>query len=264
MKLAGFGLETLTLLALALVIGIIVDDAIVDVENIQRHIDRGDPPHVAAIAATDEIGLTVTAATLTIVAVFLPVGLMGGVTGIFFRPFGLTISAAVMTSLLVARTLSPLLVGLVAPAGAVEGDGARSRAMVPLRRTATATCSRGRSSIAPRGAACAAVAGGGRRDHSADPEGIHSHDSTGATSWSSVDGAAGHVARLDQCDYLAGGGFRPAGSRCGGGVRGGGNGRGRPRPGDPARSRAGRERSVDPRRAGADPAPASCRSGEPT
>jgi multidrug efflux pump subunit AcrB len=109
MKLAGFGLETLTLLALALVIGIIVDDAIVDVENIQRHIDRGDPPHVAAIAATDEIGLTVTAATLTIVAVFLPVGLMGGVTGIFFRPFGLTISAAVITSLLVARTLSPLL-----------------------------------------------------------------------------------------------------------------------------------------------------------
>lgn len=109
MKLAGFGLETLTLLALALVIGIIVDDAIVDVENIQRHIDRGDPPHVAAVAATDEIGLTVTAATLTIVAVFLPVGLMGGVTGIFFRPFGLTISVAVLTSLLVARTLSPLL-----------------------------------------------------------------------------------------------------------------------------------------------------------
>lgn len=109
MRVGGFGLETLTLLALALVIGIIVDDAIVDVENIQRHIDRGDPPHVAAIAATDEIGLTVTAATLTIVAVFLPVGLMGGVTGIFFRPFGLTISAAVLTSLLVARTLSPLL-----------------------------------------------------------------------------------------------------------------------------------------------------------
>lgn len=109
MWLFGFGLETLTLLALALVVGIIVDDAIVDVENIQRHIDRGDPPAVAAISATDEIGLTVTAATLTIVAVFLPVGMMGDVTGIFFRPFGLTISAAVITSLLVARTLSPLL-----------------------------------------------------------------------------------------------------------------------------------------------------------
>ena len=109
MWLAGFGLETLTLLALALVIGIIVDDAIVDVENIQRHIDRGDPPREAAISATNEIGLTVTAATLTIVAVFLPVGMMGGVVGIFFRPFGLTVSAAVLTSLLVARTLSPLL-----------------------------------------------------------------------------------------------------------------------------------------------------------
>ena len=124
MRLAGFGLETLTLLALALVIGIIVDDAIVDVENIQRHIDRGDPPHVAAIAATDEIGLTVTAATLTIVAVFLPVGMMGGVTGIFFRPFGLTISAAVITSLLVARTLSPLLAAWwLRPSGASHEPG---------------------------------------------------------------------------------------------------------------------------------------------
>ena len=127
MRLAGFGLETLTLLALALVIGIIVDDAIVDVENIQRHIDRGDPPREAAIAATDEIGLTVTAATLTIVAVFLPVGLMGGVTGIFFRPFGLTISAAVVTSLLVARTLSPLLSSWwLRPAGrGAEGEKGR-------------------------------------------------------------------------------------------------------------------------------------------
>ena len=124
MQLAGFGLETLTLLALALVIGIIVDDAIVDVENIQRHLDRGDPPHVAAIAATDEIGLTVTAATLTIVAVFLPVGFMGGVVGIFFRPFGLTISAAVVTSLLVARTLSPLLSSWWLRPARREGTGA--------------------------------------------------------------------------------------------------------------------------------------------
>jgi len=105
----GFNLETITLLALALVIGIIVDDAIVDVENIVRHLENGKPPHQAAISATNEIGLTVTAATLTIVAVFLPVGLMGGVVGQFFKPFGLTVSAAVITSLLVARTLSPLL-----------------------------------------------------------------------------------------------------------------------------------------------------------
>ncbi len=109
MAWAGFELETITLLALAIVIGIIVDDAIVDVENIARHIELGQEPTEAAALATDEIGLTVTAATLTIVAVFLPVGLMSGVIGRFFRPFGLTISAAVITSLLVARTLSPVL-----------------------------------------------------------------------------------------------------------------------------------------------------------
>ncbi len=109
MAIYGFNLETITLLALALVIGIIVDDAIVDVENIARHLEEGEAPRQAAIHATNEIGLTVTATTMTIVAVFLPVGLMGGVLGQFFRPFGLTISAAVITSLLVARTLSPLL-----------------------------------------------------------------------------------------------------------------------------------------------------------
>lgn len=112
MAVAGFDLETITLLALALVIGIIVDDAIVDVENIARHIEEGETPEQAAVSATDEIGLTVTAATLAIVAVFLPVGLMGGTLGQFFRPFGLTVSAAVLTSLLVARTLSPLLASL--------------------------------------------------------------------------------------------------------------------------------------------------------
>lgn len=110
MALFGFNLETITLLALALVVGIIVDDAIVDVENIARHLEEDDTsPRQAAIAATDEIGLTVTAATLTIAAVFLPVGLMQGVVGQFFRPFGITVSAAVIISLLVARTLSPLL-----------------------------------------------------------------------------------------------------------------------------------------------------------
>jgi multidrug efflux pump subunit AcrB len=109
MALAGFNFETITLLALALVIGIIVDDAIVEVENIIRHIEHGASPRQAALAATQEIGLTVSAATLTIVAVFLPVALMGGTIGQFFKPFGLTVSAAVLTSLLVARTLSPVL-----------------------------------------------------------------------------------------------------------------------------------------------------------
>jgi multidrug efflux pump subunit AcrB len=109
MKLCHFNLETITLLALALVIGIIVDDGIVDVENIIRHIEGGQSPKQAALNATAEIGLTVSAAALTIVAVFLPVGLMGGAVGQFFKPFGITVSAAVIASLLAARTLSPVL-----------------------------------------------------------------------------------------------------------------------------------------------------------
>lgn len=109
MAIFGFNLETITLLALALVIGIIVDDAIVDVENISRHIEEGATPRQAALEGTDEIGLTVSASTLTIVAVFLPVALMGDTVGQFFKPFGLTVSAAVLASLLVARTLSPVL-----------------------------------------------------------------------------------------------------------------------------------------------------------
>ncbi|MDZ8066826.1 MAG: efflux RND transporter permease subunit [Nostoc sp. DedQUE08] len=109
MAIFGFNLETITLLALALVIGSIVDDAIVDVENIMRHVDDGETPRQAALLATNEIGLTVTAATLTAVAVFLPIGLMGGVIGQFFKPFGITVSAAMLASMLVARTLSPVL-----------------------------------------------------------------------------------------------------------------------------------------------------------
>ncbi len=105
----GFNFETITLLALALVIGIVVDDAIVELENIVRHIELGATPRQAALIATEEIGLTVSASTLTIAAVFLPVAFMGGTVGQFFKPFGLTVSAAVLVSLLVARTLSPVL-----------------------------------------------------------------------------------------------------------------------------------------------------------
>ncbi|KFF41847.1 MAG: cation/multidrug efflux pump [Candidatus Atelocyanobacterium thalassa isolate SIO64986] len=107
--IAKFNLETITLLGLALVIGIIVDDAIVDVENITRHIDNGMTPREAAIKGTDEIGLTVISSTLTLAAVFLPIAFIGGSLGQFFKPFGITISAAVLISLLVARTLSPVL-----------------------------------------------------------------------------------------------------------------------------------------------------------
>ncbi|MBA4447080.1 AcrB/AcrD/AcrF family protein [Cylindrospermopsis raciborskii S07] len=105
----GFNLETITLLALALIIGSVIDDAIIDVENILRHIQNGQSSKEAAHSATDEIGLTVVAATATAIAVFLPIGLMGGVVGQFFKPFGITVSAAYIASTLVARTLSPVL-----------------------------------------------------------------------------------------------------------------------------------------------------------
>ena len=121
MAVFHFNLETITLLALTLVTGVIVDDAIVDVENIERHIQSGESPRVAAERATDEIGLTVTAATFTIVAVFLPIAFMTGTLGQFFRPFGLTASVAVLTSLAVARTLSPMLAAyLLRPASGIS------------------------------------------------------------------------------------------------------------------------------------------------
>jgi multidrug efflux pump subunit AcrB len=112
MAIYGFNLETITLLALAMVIGILIDDAIVDVENVSRHIDRGEPPRQAAITSTNEIGLAVIATTAVAVAVFLPIGTMRGVLGQFFTPFGITISAALIISTLVARTLSPALAAL--------------------------------------------------------------------------------------------------------------------------------------------------------
>jgi multidrug efflux pump subunit AcrB len=124
MVLYGFNLETITLLALAMIVGNVVDDAIVDLENISRHLDMGQSPREAAIKATDEIGLTVTAATLTVVAVFLPIGLMSGVLGQFFRPFGITISAAMLISLLVSRTLSPVLAVYWLEARAPRKEGA--------------------------------------------------------------------------------------------------------------------------------------------
>jgi multidrug efflux pump subunit AcrB len=109
MWICRFNLETITLLALALVVGVIVDDAIVAVENIVRHLEAGEDPMTAALYANKEIGLTLVAASLTIVAVFLPIGLMHGSLGRFFRSFGITASAAVMFSLLAARTLSPTI-----------------------------------------------------------------------------------------------------------------------------------------------------------
>lgn len=107
--LLGFTLNIVTLLALTLVIGILVDDAIVEIENIEKHLAAGEPPRLAARNGANNIGLAVLATTLAIVVVFLPVSFMAGVPGRFFHEFGITVSIAVLFSLLVARLLTPLM-----------------------------------------------------------------------------------------------------------------------------------------------------------
>ncbi|EJU13278.1 hypothetical protein LH128_09496 [Sphingomonas sp. LH128] len=109
MDLLGFTLNFLSLLALSLVAGVLVDDAIVEIENIVRHMRMGKSAYQASIDAADEIGLAVVATTFSIVAVFLPVGLMPGIPGQFFKAFGLTVVVAVLMSLAVARVITPMV-----------------------------------------------------------------------------------------------------------------------------------------------------------
>ncbi len=125
MDLLGFTLNNMTLMALSLVAGVLVDDAIVEIENIVRHMRMGKSAYQASIDAADEIGLAVLATTMAIVAVFLPVGLMPGISGQFFKNFGLTVVAAVLMSLAVARLITPMLAAyfLKAHGKASHGEG---------------------------------------------------------------------------------------------------------------------------------------------
>jgi HAE1 family hydrophobic/amphiphilic exporter-1 len=109
MYLLGYTLNMMSLLALSLAIGLLIDDAVVVRENIFKHLERGKPPKQAALDGTKEVALSVLATTLTIVAVFLPVAFVEGMVGQFFRQFGITISVAVVISLFVAFTLDPML-----------------------------------------------------------------------------------------------------------------------------------------------------------
>jgi multidrug efflux pump subunit AcrB len=123
MYLLGFSINVVTLLALSLVIGILVDDAIVEVENIVRHLRMGKTPYEAAMEAADEIGLAVIATTFTLIAVFLPTAFMSGVAGKFFKQFGWTASLAVFASLVVARVLTPMMAAyLLRPIVALDRD----------------------------------------------------------------------------------------------------------------------------------------------
>ena len=109
MHLMGFTLNTVTLLSLSLVVGVLVDDAIVEIENIMRHLRMGKTPYQAAMEAADEIGMAVIATTFTLIAVFLPTAFMSGVPGKFFVQFGWSAAIAVFFSLVVARMLTPMM-----------------------------------------------------------------------------------------------------------------------------------------------------------
>jgi len=105
----GYTLNSMSLLGLTLAVGNLVDDAIVEIENVERHIHMGKPPFQAALDSTSEVGLAVITTTATIVAVFIPVAFMGGIPGQFFKPFGVTVATATMFSTLVARLMTPMM-----------------------------------------------------------------------------------------------------------------------------------------------------------
>ena len=127
MDVMGFTLNSISLLALSLVAGILVDDAIVEIENIVRHMRMGKTAWQASLDAADEIGLAVVATTMAIVAVFLPVALMPGISGQYFKQFGLTVVASVLMSLLVARLITPLCAAYF-----LKPHGARAHASGPV------------------------------------------------------------------------------------------------------------------------------------
>ena len=124
MSMLGFSLNLVSLLGITLVTGILVDDAIVEIENIVRHMRMGKSPYRASMEAADEIGLAVIAITFTIVAIFAPVSFMAGVAGQYFKQFGLVVAAAVLFSLLVARLITPMMAAyLMRPVAPADHEG---------------------------------------------------------------------------------------------------------------------------------------------
>lgn len=134
MKAMGFTLNNMTLLGLTIAVGIVIDDALVVLENIFRHIDEeGQPPLQAAMTGTAEISLAVMATTLSLVVIFLPIGFMGGIVGRFLSSFGLTVAFAIMVSLLVSFTLTPMLCSRMLGASAVGHSAHESRLNIAIQ-----------------------------------------------------------------------------------------------------------------------------------
>src|SRR5687767_12536076 len=135
----GFTINTMTLMALSLAIGLLIDDAIVVRENIVRHVEMGKDHHDAAKDGTDEIGLAVMSTTFAVVAVFVPVAFMGGMIGKIFFQFGVTVAFAVLVSLFVSFTLDPMLSSVWPdPAGERAHSGKSEKARNAIRRAGLA------------------------------------------------------------------------------------------------------------------------------
>ena len=140
MDAIGFSLNLVSLLAITLVTGILVDDAIVEIENIVRHMRMGKSAYRASLEAADEIGLAVIAISLTIVAIFSPVSFMSGIAGQYFRQFGLTVAIAVIFSLLVARFVTPVHRRLFPARAAMRRRIAKARSCGSIRGWCAPPC----------------------------------------------------------------------------------------------------------------------------
>ncbi len=153
MYLAGYSLNNLSLMALTVATGFVVDDAIVVLENISRRIEEGVPPMQAALKGTREVGFTVLSMSLSLIAVFIPILLMGGIIGRLFREFAVTLSVAILVSLVLSLTVTPMMCARLLrpeqPQGRT-GTTCRGSAGAPSTRCCTATSvrSRGRCAIA--------------------------------------------------------------------------------------------------------------------
>jgi HAE1 family hydrophobic/amphiphilic exporter-1 len=134
---AGYTLNTMTLLGMTLAVGVVIDDAIVVLENIERHREEGAPPHIAASTGTRQIAFAATAATVSVAAVFLPVVFVEGLVGSFLGEFGLTVAGSVMISLFVALTLTPMLAARMPPPAERSHGGLYHRLEVAFRTLET-------------------------------------------------------------------------------------------------------------------------------
>ena len=129
MYVLGYSLDNLSLMALTIAVGFVVDDAIVMVENIVRHIEGGASPLQAALDGAGEIGFTILSISISLIAVFIPLFLMGGVVGLLFREFAVTVAVSILVSVLVSLTLTPMLCANLLPAAAHGKEGRVSRAL---------------------------------------------------------------------------------------------------------------------------------------